>query len=488
MAWGNASMGSYSLGTRDVLTEWSPEDQAFAQFILSKRPDVWEYHHRRKPNDSPANVVNDWAFGPGWKSKQGVGNVAEAGGLLNLAKAYGWQDNTPKTTFADGTTKSQAEMGSELFRAGWGGEGGSVLQNNGTNAQDILKAFQRTSGRQVQAATPAPVAPAPAPSPSPAPAPAPSLPPATVMPPLPPGPGGASPIGPVPGPDPSGLTSSLPKQELDLKIWETWQRVRIAEQLGYADLANQLQQNLNNLQVEREQLTGFIGPDRQASIEREKFQFAKDMEIANLQANPRNLAQSLMMLGLPKGQAPWGQGPGGTLGLPANGGDRATTMPVPNPSAPQYNWSDASRGNMQDGGMYAQVSTPVNQSDPAEVARWNKLHPTNMIAPQQPQQVAGVTGATSAEVGRYLQDSPYVQKAYSSVGLNPMTVNGGSNPDFGFTAGRHWNTRDALNANKSEQNLREGLASFSGQDWTDYMNDWSQARPKGEAAAPTRYS
>ena len=149
MAWGNASMGSFIRGTRDVLNEFDPGDSQFAQWLLSQMDQSTRSMilGRSASTDSPANAVNNYFFGGQshkagtWKSI-GTGNGTA---LLDTAKRYGWQDQSPVYNVG-GQSISQAEMGHRLFSAGWGGENGSVLQNNGASDQDVLTAFTRTTG------------------------------------------------------------------------------------------------------------------------------------------------------------------------------------------------------------------------------------------------------------------------------------------------------------------------------------------------------
>lgn len=163
-AWGSDTMGSYARGTRDVLTQWNPADQQLARFILEKRPDVKALMLKRDPNNNEPNMVNDWVFGgstgnwrfshqdiSGWPSE-----IKQAGHLIAYAKQLGWQDTSPVYKFSDGTTRTQAEMGAELARAGWGGENGSILQNNGATDADVLTAYLRTTGKTLATASPSP--------------------------------------------------------------------------------------------------------------------------------------------------------------------------------------------------------------------------------------------------------------------------------------------------------------------------------------------
>ena len=283
-----------------------------------------------------------------------------------------------------------------------------------------------------------------------------------------------SPTRPVPAQTPDGLTPNLEREKLQLDIWETWQRLRIAEQLGLTTEAGILQRHMDTLRQQEQVALGNVNGT--PTLERERFEFARDLELSNQRANPRNLAASLMMLGLPQGGASAGeQRLDSRMGMsqPAQ-----ATQP-----AQAYMWPDASRG--VPGMMSAQVMTPVNTSDPAEVARWNALRPEQAIP--APMTATQPVGSSSAQVGRFLQGTPMVRKAFSSVGLDPSTYNAGNNPEFSFTAGRHWNAREALASDESTRNLREGLVSFSGGNWADHVNDFEQHRPKGKKASLTSY-
>lgn len=479
MAWGNASMGSYSLGTRDVLTEFSPDDQAMARIIIQSRPDVLAYFRRGDPNISEANAVNNWAFGKGWKQKGGVGEVAQAGGLLNLAKAYGWKDTTPTVTFADGTVKTQAEMGSELFKAGWGGENGSVLQNNGTNMNDILTAYQRTSGRQVQAAPAAPAPPTAPPAAAPPPMSIPNLPgqgstsTGGTYPSAPPssaptgqvdnrmGMPAQSPTGPLPPvPGAGDPTPTLERDKLSFDIWRVWQQLRIAEQQGNAQLAQQLTMQMNDLQFQREQLsvqegisagglTGYYGGN--PTLAREQQAHQQQLDMAALRANPRNFVEAFLA-----GAQPTGMGAQGPMG----------TSP-------------------QQVGSWLQRSAPVQQA-----FQQVGLQPQNPVQSMMGggRMYAGGTPNFNESTGQYTQQ-PSSGMVDNRMGMpqQQQGYSGGTNPLFSYVSGRHQNVREWDRMAPTQRAVTHSLASFSGQDPADWDADRERARPKGMKAGPTRF-
>jgi len=86
--------------------------------------------------------------------------------------------------------------------------------------------------------------------------------------------------------------------------------------------------------------------------------------------------------------------PGGT-GMPVGVNDvdptDEATPGMPRDGSQGYNWPDASRGNAQPGMGYEQVITPVNFNDPAEVARWNALHPDRPLTVGVPPPSSGTS-------------------------------------------------------------------------------------------------
>jgi hypothetical protein len=412
MAWGSASMGSFARGTRDVLTEWSPEDQAFARFILDKRPDIRQAMLRRDPNNSAANMVNDFFFGQGtgdWKRGGSIG-TGNGTSLLNYAKQLGWQDTSPVYTLGDGSTMSQAEMGQRLFQAGWGGENGSVLQNNGASDADVLNAFTRTQGGQTSGGTTAP-----------------QMVPGTPPPGWPPG---------VPFLVPAaGQQQTLQNQQSQIRANNEAEQRRIMEQQSNANYQTRV---------------GEIGQ------------------------NSRNYIQSLF-LGTPQTVQP-------APAIPTDG-----SVPYWWPQG--VAWPNIPAGQVP---TPEQIDTYLAAWDSYERNRINEqgqnqtrqLAESSLAANYRP----GYQGnqALMATVAAQAKQNPFYQQAYERAGLG-QDFSAGSNPTFGFVAGRHIPVRDMLNMNSRDRGIMESFASYSGQDPADLYQDFEIARPKGQVAAPTRF-
>ena len=514
MAWGSESMGSFVDGTRDVLNEFSPKDQQFAEFILQQLGQQGQQILRASsPADSHVNALNNYFF-TGQSNKAGTWDSIGTGNgtaLLDTAKRLGWIDGpvNPQTGL------SQAAMGHRLFQAGWGGENNSVLSNNGTNAQDILTAFLRTSGGGTQA----PALSVGQPTGTAVPGATPSVPASG---------GGSTPptqgttLPGTPGSTVSGNSQdTLARQIAEAEIAQKWEALRQALQL----------QNYN------------IGSS-----------------FAQLAGNPRNFAQSAMMLGLdprsmamnsPFGQmmrsgngesmpyqtttplgAPWenpdlrpGQKPDfvadGETFRPPESWQPPQEVPGGNQNAqdtaylqglgytwdsasaswqrpyvadgrqapinllngtqglanwernlagqpqPDFFWSDASRGQPNPGQVYGQVQTPVNQQDPEEVRRWNAANPTRPIR--------------SRDEGIYTAPEPIGGGGSGSQDWNSFAKS--------FTGANLPGRRTLFNINTRSQEipLTGSLMSLAGRDPETEFANFFNYLPKGQAVGPTRF-
>ena len=68
-----------------------------------------------------------------------------------------------------------------------------------------------------------------------------------------------------------------------------------------------------------------------------------------------------------------------------------------------------------------------------------------------------------------------------------VAAQAGSNPTFGYVAGKHIPVRDMLNMGIQDRGIMESFASYSKQDPADFYADFERARPKGQVAGATRF-
>ena len=92
----------------------------------------------------------------------------------------------------------------------------------------------------------------------------------------------------------------------------------------------------------------------------------------------------------------------------------------------------------------------------------------------------------AAAVGSFLQSTPFVQQQYARAGMAAGT-GAGSNPNFNYLGGRKIGWQEGMDATPSERGLMESLASFSGQDPTDWNTDWQRSRPQGRTAGASSF-
>ncbi len=190
------------------------------------------------------------------------------------------------------------------------------------------------------------------------------------------------------------------------------------------------------------QATGYI--DGQPTFEREQY-------ATNLLANPRTLVEGLLALGMSQEEAS-----GVVSQSPLY---RSITGPYfgqleDQPTQQQLMWPDATRGL---GGIGAQVLTPVNMNDPAEVQRYQQQY-----------------GGTQQD-GRVT--TPVTESQY------PTGSSG-----FQFIRGRQLPVRQTLTdvqTGSSRIPLYSSLAALSGQNREEFFGDFEQALPQGEVAPLT---
>ena len=91
-----------------------------------------------------------------------------------------------------------------------------------------------------------------------------------------------------------------------------------------------------------------------------------------------------------------------------------------------------------------------------------------------------------ASVAATAKKNPLYAAAYQNAGLSEF-FSAGSNPTFGYVAGKHIPVRDMLNMGIQDRGIMESFASYSKQDPADFYADFERARPKGQVAGATRF-
>ena len=291
----------------------------------------------------------------------------------------------------------------------------------------------------------------------------------------------------------------------------------------------------------------------QFAASEEEAQFRRDVTRSEIFGNPRNMTQSLMMLGLTPEQAaqflkktslvrslsgdrsvlesglnfpgtapPSAPGAQPTEGVVTTPGFRTPGTPILDaqgnvvpesssvghsgrfvpPVQQQLMWPDATRGL---GGIGAQVLTPVNMNDPEEVARYYR----QFGGGRQPVSPGSIPyGGFPPPPDSFESMNPWMappsapgdpSRSRSFPGGSPLTgqIPGQPegvtyetrNPLFPFISGRALPVRQTLSDFETGSQripLYESLASFSGQEPSNFFGEFRSFLPKGSTAPLTQ--
>lgn len=276
--------------------------------------------------------------------------------------------------------------------------------------------------------------------------------------------------------NPSQPLPTIDKQRLDTDIWRTQQEIALAQQQGDANRAQQLQMQLNDLTLQREQMGGYMG-DGQRTLEREESEFNRNLQLSQLAANPRNVGQWLSMMGMDPsatlGGSPMVQNArqqAGFLSPNATG-----KLGLPPTSGTGFDASGQWQQPNDPGMMYAQGGQSPSDGAFGHLERAGS--PPPQPAPQMVDNRMGMPDVTT-QGGPPANPDPY-----------------GNTPQFNFVEGRHagylnpGGTRGVLRdiqSNNESVPLYSGLASLSGRDPNAWWGQFAQSLPKGQKAAPTQ--
>jgi hypothetical protein len=237
---------------------------------------------------------------------------------------------------------------------------------------------------------------------------------------------------------------------------------------------------------------------------------------AEMMAQPRGLAENLLMLGgfgatgtAPTQQqqtapvAPVTSGTplpaafGGTIngkqgfgGGNPNQAELQAPLPVPENPTPGSMVKPPMVGVLpiDSSSQQAWVSSVMNliQQRASELGNPNIDLQQLMRDPSQIATVLFQLNFTPQEVGQVLQSAPLTQQLVQGAG--GATVN--TNPNFSFVQGRQLPVRQMLNAVKTSNPLSKlvtGMAAFSGQDTGNFWGDFQAALPQGGRNPLTRF-